>query len=136
MSELAVVRENLTRSTRITGSSSIIRPALAALLVGLAYYGGVKIGFALTFQPHPVSTLWPPNSILLAALLLSPKRRWWFLFLAALPVHFGVELQAGVPILMVTCWFVSNCCEALIGALVIRHFTNGAVRFDSARHIA
>jgi PAS domain S-box-containing protein len=135
MSELVIDRQSLTRSTRIT-RSSIARPALAALLVALAYYLGVKIGFALTFQPHPVSTLWPPNSILLAALLLAPKRWWWFLFLAVLPVHFGVELQSGVPLLMVTCWYISNCCEALIGALIIIHFANGVVRFDSARYVA
>jgi len=34
-----------------------------SLLVALAYYVGARIGFALTFQPHPVSVLWPPNSI-------------------------------------------------------------------------
>ena len=135
MSELVVDRESLTRPTSITRYSSIIRPAGAALLVALGYYLGVKIGFGLTFQPHPVSTLWPPNSILLATLLLAPKRWWWFLLLAALPVHFGVELQAGVPVSMVACWFISNCCEALIGALLIKRFTDGAVRFDTARHV-
>ena len=48
------------------------RVAGVALAVALAYYLGARIGFALTFQPHPVSVLWPPNSILLAALLLTP----------------------------------------------------------------
>lgn len=42
-----------------------------ALLVALAYYLGAKIGFALTLRPHPVSVLWPPNSIL----LISPPNR-------------------------------------------------------------
>src|SRR6266480_6179524 len=46
------------------------------LMVGLwvfaGYYLGCKIGFALTFQPHPISVLWPPNSIVVAALLLTP----------------------------------------------------------------
>ena len=40
---------------------------LTAVLVGLGYFIGTKIGFALTFQPNPISMLWPPNSILLAA---------------------------------------------------------------------
>ena len=43
---------------------------LTAVLVCLGYFIGVKIGFALTFQPHPISILWPPNAILLAALWL------------------------------------------------------------------
>ena len=43
---------------------------LTAALVSLGYFIGVKIGFALTFQPHSISTLWPPSSILLAALVV------------------------------------------------------------------
>jgi two-component system, LuxR family, sensor kinase FixL len=46
------------------------------LWVFAGYYLGCKIGFALTFKPHPVSVLWPPNSVLVAALLLTPPRRW------------------------------------------------------------
>jgi hypothetical protein len=57
-----------------THAGNISHLALVAMLVCVAYYTGVKIGLALTFQPHPISTLWPPNSILLAALLLTPER--------------------------------------------------------------
>jgi hypothetical protein len=68
-----------------------------ALLVALAYYLGAKIGFALTLRPHPVSVLWPPNSILLAALLLTPVRVWWVILLAAFPAHLAAQLQSNVP---------------------------------------
>src|SRR5258705_13910820 len=112
------------------------RPLLAALLVAVGYYIGAKIGFALTFQPHPVSTLWPPNSILLAALLLAPKRWWLFLLLAALPAHLMVQLNSGVPLPMILCWFISNCCEAMLGAVFLRQLTNGPIRFDSSRAVA
>ena len=47
------------------------RTIAIGLLIFAGYYLGAKIGFALTFQPHPVSVLWPPNSILVAALLLN-----------------------------------------------------------------
>ncbi len=60
------------------------RVAGIALSVAFAYYLGAKIGFALTLQPHPVSVLWPPNSILLAALLLTPVRIWWEFFASSL----------------------------------------------------
>ena len=53
----------------------------AALFVCLAYYLGAKLGFALTLKPSPISTLWPPNSIVLAALLLTPTRSWWLVLL-------------------------------------------------------
>src|SRR5215510_2838495 len=90
------------------------------LIVGLwvfaGYYLGCKIGFALTFQPHPVSVLWPPNSVLVAALLLTPSRSWWLVLLAAFPAHVAAQLQSHVPPLMSLCWFVSNSCEAVVGA--------------------
>src|SRR6267142_5144474 len=79
--------------------------APAALLLAVAYYLGAKLGFAFTFHPKPISTFWAPNSILLAALLLSPTRLWWVLLAAAFPAHVAVELQSGVPTAMVIGWF-------------------------------
>src|SRR5499427_9775018 len=82
------------------------------LVIGLwmfaGYYLGCKVGFALTFKPHPVSVLWPPNSILVAALLMTPPRSWWVVVLAALPAHLAAQLQSHVPPLMTLCWFISN----------------------------
>src|SRR3981081_941158 len=91
------------------------------LLVFAGYYLGAKVGFALTFQPHPVSVLWPPNSILLAALLLTPVRIWWVILLVAFPAHLAAQLQSNVPPTMILCWFISNSCEALIGAGCLRY---------------
>src|ERR1700743_2619732 len=82
--------------------------ASRALLVFIGYYLGARLGIALTFAPHPVSVMWPPNSILLAALLLTPSRSWWFLILAALPAHLAAEMPGGVPWTMVLSWFISN----------------------------
>jgi hypothetical protein len=69
-----------------------------ALLVGISYYAGTRIGFALTPSQHPIATFWPPNAILLAALLLAPTRTWWTFLLVLLPVHLFVQTQAGVPV--------------------------------------
>src|ERR1700747_851479 len=92
------------------------RTIVTGVLVSVGYYFGAKLGFALTFEPHPVSVLWPPNSVLVAALLLTPPRTWWLLLLVALPAHWIAQLQHNVPPTMIFCWFVSNSCEALIGA--------------------
>ncbi|PYK59756.1 MAG: hypothetical protein DME43_07830 [Verrucomicrobia bacterium] len=101
-----------------------------ALCVFVGYYLGAKIGFALTLRPHPVSVLWPPNSILLAALLLTPVRVWWVILLAAFPAHLAAQLQSNVPPAMILCWFISNSCEALIGAGCVRFLIDRPVRFD------
>jgi len=110
------------------------RVVALALFVCVAYYLGARLGFALTFQPNPISTLWPPNAILLAALLLAPPRQWVVLILAALPAHIASQLQSHVPVSMVLEWFASNCSEALIGALLVRRLLGDELRFDSLHH--
>ncbi len=109
------------------------------LMIGLwvftGYYLGCKIGFALTFQPHPVSVLWPPNSVLVAALLLTPARSWWLVLLAALPAHLAAQLQSDVPPLMIMCWFISNALEAVIGAGLTRYVIGGPMRFTNLRKV-
>jgi two-component system, LuxR family, sensor kinase FixL len=111
------------------------RLASIGLLVALAYYLGAKIGFALTLRPHPISVLWPPNSILLAALLLTPVRVWWVILLAAFPAHLAAQMQSNVPPTMILCWFISNSCEALLGAGCVRYLIDRPVRFDRLGNI-
>lgn len=111
------------------------RTWLIALLVSVGYYAGALFGFALTFHPIPISILWPPNALLMAALLLMPVRSWWLVLAAALPAHLAAELQSGVPTSMVLAWFVSNSAEALIGGVLIRGCIGNTLRFDSVRHI-
>jgi signal transduction histidine kinase len=107
---------------------------LPALAVSVGYYLAARLGFALTLAPHPISTLWPPNALLAAVLMLAPTRAWWWLVAAALPGHLAGELLSGVPTAMVLGWYVSNCSEALIAAALVRAFQPAPMRFDSLRN--
>ena len=119
------------------GISAVFGPHLlmTGLWVFAGYYLGCKIGFALTLKPHPVSVLWPPNSVLVAALLLTPPRSWWFVLLAAFPAHLAAQLQSDVPPLMIMCWFISNASEAVIGAGLMYCVISGPMRFQSLRNV-
>jgi signal transduction histidine kinase len=112
-----------------------IQPAGFAIFVLLAYYLGAKIGFNLTFKPHVVSTLWPPNAILFAVLVLTSWRMWPVALLAAFLAHLIVELQSGLPMPMILCWFISNSFQAFLGAILIRRFIGDKLRFDSSQHV-
>ncbi|HUJ00594.1 MAG TPA: MASE1 domain-containing protein [Usitatibacter sp.] len=105
-----------------------------AVFACVAYYLGARLGFALTFQPNPISTLWPPNAVLLAALLLAPARRWPLLVLATFPAHVAAQLESHIPLVMMLGWFATNCSEALIGAFLVRQLLGDELRFDSVRH--
>jgi len=135
MSELVVGKADSRSQTLTRHYAPALRRVCAALVVASAYYIGAQIGFGLTFKPHPVSTLWPPNAILFAALLLSPVRSWWFLLLAAFPAHILVQLNAHIPVSMILSWFVSNCSEALIGATALRYLIKSELRFDITYHV-
>jgi len=102
-----------------------------ALVVALCYFMGAKLGLALTFAPFPLAVLWPPNSIVFGALLITPTRLWWVLLLAVLPAHLLAETQESVPVSMVLCWYVSNMSEALIGAGLVRYLAGQPTRLDT-----
>jgi signal transduction histidine kinase len=104
-----------------------------ALAVGVGYYVAARLGLTFTLKPYPISTLWPPNALLMAALLLTRPRDWWWLLAAALPAHLLAELQSGVPTGMVLGWYASNCSEALIGAAMVRNLGEERPRFCSLR---
>jgi PAS domain S-box-containing protein len=106
------------------------RAGVVAVLVAVGYYVTAKIGFAFALQPGSVSTLWMPNSILLAGLLLVPRRFWWIILVASCPAHFASEFQSGVPTAMILSWFISNSFQALFGAFFICRFVDDGVRFD------
>ena len=114
-------------------------PALWAIIVsgftGLGYYLTAKFGFALTFGPHAISVMWLPNSIVLSVLVLTPVRSWWLPLLATFCAHLAGELQSGVPLNLVLCWFVSNSFEAVIGAALTRLLIAPPLRFDNLRNI-
>jgi integral membrane sensor domain MASE1 len=106
-----------------------------ALLVGIGYYVGTRIGFAWTPAGRPNSTFWPPNAILLAALLVVQRKQWWTLLMGVLAAHMVAQLQTGVPLWTAVGWFITNSSEALIGAYCITQFTGSARRLDGVRGV-
>jgi len=131
-----VVTSATLRPVKISSeNASLSRTLVVALLVALGYYFTAKIGFAFALQPGSVSTLWLPNSILLAGLLLVPKRYWWLILVAACPAHFASEIQSGVPTAMILSWFISNSFQALFGAFFICKFVEDGLRFDQLRDL-
>jgi len=131
MSEVVSRPGDLTSYVRSV--PDLARPAVVGLLIAGAYFAAAEIGIALTLRPAPVSTLWPPNAVVMAILLLTPARLWWAVLLAALPAHLAVELRAGIPLPMTLSWFASNSIDALLGAGLIRWLDPEPVRFDSFR---
>jgi signal transduction histidine kinase len=114
----------------------IFATVTSAVIVGVGYYLGTRVGFALTPSGQPNSAFWPPNAFLLAALLLARRRVWWTLFIAVIPAHLLAQLQAGVPVWTAAAWLLTNTSEALIGAFCITQFVQPTKVFDSVRGVS
>src|SRR3954447_6659548 len=103
------------------------------LIAAIGYYLGTKLGFLLPPHETLISPLWPPNAILLAILLLVPKRDWWVPISAVLPIHLLIQLKLGIPVATSIGWFIGNTGEALLGAALICRFVHPRRMFESVR---
>ena len=57
---------------------------------------------------------WPPNVILLAALLVTPAQWWWPCGLTAFAAHLVVHAQlGGVPLVVMVVHFAGNMVRAV-----------------------
>ncbi len=101
--------------------------------VMLAYYVGARIGFLLQTPLIPQSVLWLPNSILLAALIVSPPRTWPLFLVPSLAPQLLVGYQSNAPLPTITLLFLTNCADAILGAMLWRVVSNGELRIQSLR---
>ena len=125
----------ITIVTPLRHNPALRSAVLTSIVVSASYYLTAVIGFEFALQPGSVSTLWMPNSILLAGLLLTPQRWWWLVILAVFPAHIASELSSGVPTAMVLSWFVSNVTQALLAAFCICLLVKDQLRFDRFRDL-
>lgn len=111
----------------------IIAKLFVNLTISISYFLGSQLGFLFTIESQPISTLWPPNAILMAALLLIPRREWVCAILSVFPAHMLIQLMDNIPIYMSLGWFFTNTAEALMGAMTIRYFIASNISFEKLR---
>jgi signal transduction histidine kinase len=131
MSDLVSGENGLAQLLRIGRVHPYVRTALTALLVSAGYYVGALIAYKLRFPSLRISVIWPPNAVLLVALLLTPARTWWVWLLAAFAAHFVGATQHGTPVGTFVIYYVGNAIEAVIAAFGVRRFSNSPHRFDN-----
>ena len=114
--------------------AGLAQQAAPPLITALAYVLAAKAGAWLAFPSAPVSAFWAPNAILLAALLLTRRERWWLYLLAVLPFHVLVQLPQ-LPIAQVAIQYVANATEAALGAWALLELCPYPRRFDRLRTV-
>src|SRR5918993_3123494 len=108
----------------------------APVLVGSAYYAGSLVGFALRPPDSGISFLWPPTAVLTAALLLAPARAWSGYLAAAAIAHGVAHGGNGLPVAIWATQFAANGVQAVLAAVLVRHFLRGSPLFGDFRSVA
>jgi signal transduction histidine kinase/integral membrane sensor domain MASE1 len=112
-----------------------LRLGLIMTAVCVTYYVGSLVGLALRIPPATTSVLWPPNTILTFALLITPPQRWLWCLAAALSAHLLVQGAVGWPPPLVLLLFGTNCLEAVIAAGGFRWAVGADPRLDTLRRM-
>src|SRR5215471_708570 len=93
----------------------------------------VAYRFGMGFSHSSASPFWFPDSVLLAALLLTAPRNWWVWVLAPLPIRLLVAVPTGVPLwFMLACFFIDSARGVLVAGGV-RFSLRNPLRFSSVR---
>jgi len=97
----------------------------------IAFYFAYRYG--MTFSADYPSPLWFPDSVLLCALLISPKSTWWMYILAPIPIRFFFAVPAGTPIWFLIAVFLNDSCKGLLAASLLRRRSADGPWFHSVR---
>jgi PAS domain S-box-containing protein len=106
---------------------------LRAVIVAVAYYIALLLGQALVFPSSFLSIIWPPNTILLAALLLLPRAQWTWLLLTILPVHALAYRQFGASLTLTGLFYVYDVVLVLLTASALRRLGVGDLALRDLR---
>ena len=107
------------------------RRALSVIAVCAGYYLTGLFAVFLRFSETGIAVIWPPNAVLLAALLLTPARLWWVYLVAILPTHAHLvsHFQPGATPVVILAQYAGNSAQALLAAIMLSRFAGGDTRF-------
>jgi len=93
-----------------------------ALLTFSAYLVAAELAFFVgTLSDKIFAPFWPPNIVLLCALLLA-RRGWrWIVVLAAFPAHVIAEMRIGMSLSELLAAFATNLAVAALSTAAIQH---------------
>ena len=136
-STLHIFAELKKRSRPMRTSASYSWLALFAKCISLSllYYILVVVSMRLRFSTSGLSLLWPSNALLVATLVLTPKRRWWLYLLSVIPAHIAAlsPYHLGLPWLAYQIAF--NSVEAIACAAILQRFRPAILYFETLKEV-
>jgi len=93
-------------------------------------------GCARFFAQRTGTRLWLPDSVLLCALLLVPRKKWWLYVLVSAPIRFIPAVHAPAAAWFLWLTWVNDVVKALLVAYLLQYANGNPVRFNTVRRYA
>jgi len=103
------------------------------MALAFGYVLAVKLaerGYGSISVPSP---FWLPDSVLLCALLIMPKRRWWIALVAMWPLRFLAGVPPNTPLWFQLVAIANDGFKAFAAAWVLRRIVGRTVRLHALR---
>ena len=124
------------------GAGAILNPnspfqlgGLVCLVAGLSYLTA-WLGHALMLRPQMIWPLWPGCALLVAMLLLTPRKTWLAILGAGLAGFLLYDVQTALPIRSSVILMISDGIEVLIAACGASFAFGGTLRLNSIRRLS
>lgn len=122
MRGLAAVRGTLVSDEPVRGGSSALRLGgslpLRLLVFSLSYFAAAKIGIATALPPEGIVIIWPPNAVVVVALLATKPTYWWAFFIATVVTEVAADVP-DYPILAAIGYGIINFSEGAFTAFLL-----------------
>lgn len=112
-------------------TSSLRTVTLLGLVATVCYLAAKLGGVLIITAPQTLWPLWPGCAVLVAILLLNPRRSWPILMTVGLMGFVVYDLQAGVPIRSIAWLVFTDILEILVAACGVSYSLDGRPRLDS-----
>ena len=133
--QLTASRSALTRTTARGLRRPLVRYVGGLVLLAAAYYAAAKVGQTLRFTV-PVSAIWPPAGLGIAALYLWGMRWWPGVVLGEIVVNGELLLDDSTfPIGSLLGQQTGNMAEVIVGALLLRRLIGPNAAMDRVEHV-
>jgi signal transduction histidine kinase len=119
---------------RTLGDNKIVRHLRNLAVFEIAFYFAYRYGMSV-FSDSP-SPLWFPDSVLLCALLLTPRSVWWMYIVAPIPIRLLVAVPTGMPAWFLPAVFINDSLKALLSAFLLRRGNDVGAWFSGLRGFA
>src|ERR1700739_4012227 len=116
-------------------ASSLQLAILTAIVVTLSYLAA-RLGGNLVLRPEMIWPVWPGCALLVALLLLTPRRIWPAVLIAGLFGFALYDVQESLPVRAMALLLLADGIEILIAALGVHYVFRGVPRLTNVKSLA